>query len=215
MAIAYDAAQGRNNGTGTSATLVVAGLTGSNRLLVVSVLAEATGTTVSAIDFAGVAMTQLATTVDTDDGAQMFNVWYLANPATSGTITATLSGSTNWNIFADSYTGVDQTTPFANGATGGSTPSFIDASPVSITVASNLDGSWHFVATKEDSASAPVAIAVGGVNREFYPGTGTITQQQFDSGIGIASGSNSTITLTYTGGGQKMGWFSQEYFKII
>jgi hypothetical protein len=206
MAIAHAGSHGRNSGSSTTPSLVIAsGVGGTNGYLEVSLLAEASGTTVSSITYAGNAMTQVGGYLSTGDGAQSFSVWRLLNPASSGTVSVTISGSTPWQIWADSYTGVDQTTPTANVASGGAA-GVITTSPTSIQVVSEANGSWHLASVKEDSAGVALSASSGGVMREVGPG-GT-DDAHFDSNGTVANTVTSTIVVAWTGGGQKLGYIT-------
>jgi hypothetical protein len=208
-AISHSTSHGINSGSGTSVSLASVAPTGSDRLLVCSIVAGANGTTVSTgPSFGGSNFTQLGSYVDIDDGGQSFSVWYLISPTTSsGSVTATLSASTEWQIWCDSYTGVNQTSPFANVTTGGHTPSYITTTPTNVTRTSNTNGSWHFTSAQEASGATALTISSGGIRREGGLGT-TVTLAHFDSNTSINNGNDNTMTLNWTGGGQHMGYIT-------
>lgn len=104
--------------------------TGSDLLLVVLIPRYRTGgSTITAVSYNGVALTQAAASANDGQDDQV-DIWYLKNPATGAhTVALTCSGITG-RIGATSFTGVDQTTPVGTGVTntGNSTTPTVDAS---------------------------------------------------------------------------------------
>lgn len=209
-AIAFDASQGKANGAGTSITLTNVAPSGTDRLLMCSIDADANGVTFSDVAFGGSNFTQLGPYIDTDDGYQVHSTWYLVNPTTSsGSVTATISGSANWIIGCQSYTGVLQ-----SGATFGTPVSnfggpYNVGSPVDITRTSTSTGSWMYASIKQDSAGADMTISAGGSRRQvFNIGAGNATHAMFDSNAGIDNGIGNIMTINWTGGGQALGYIA-------
>jgi len=111
MAIAHN--------TTTSANTFASSLTyahttsGSDKLLIVSVLLKSGTVTVSNITHNGNSLTLLTSIGDV---AFTLYVYYMVNPDTTGNVVVTLSASTAVTSIANSYTGVHQTTPLGAAA---------------------------------------------------------------------------------------------------
>jgi parallel beta-helix repeat protein len=115
---------GGNQGSGTGTSIVATVTSQANRILIVAVsnYGGCGGTsTVTGVTYGGVAMTQVPTVSPQTivNGCQNVSVsyWYLVNPASSGTVSATTSPapSSTAIAYADFYN-VDTTTPFVNTA---------------------------------------------------------------------------------------------------
>lgn len=191
MAIAFDASSTRGSSwdIGASGPSWTHTCTGSNRLLVVAVGMYGTSRTVTGITYNGVALTQLSRVTQTLEASnQSLDIWYLVAPATgANTLTVSLSGSADYFVgFVQSYTGVNQSTPFGtpNTTSSGSSTS---GSPA-CTVTSAYSNSWLVGAGYSRAAT-------------LSAGAGT-TVRQAASGLG-AGDSNGTISgtagLAYTG----------------
>ncbi len=108
MAIAFDAQSTKYVDSGTGMTWNHT-CTGANRILLVGIF-RASASRISAITYAGEAMTNLVT-IDTN--SVYLSVWYIVNPA-SGTnaISVTFNGTYTYVIGGGvSYTGVNQADP--------------------------------------------------------------------------------------------------------
>lgn len=106
MAIAFDAASGFTNNTGTDHTLAHT-CTGSNRLLIAAVRNGGTTDTLTGVTYAGTAMTLIAKKLLTSN--QFSYLFYLIAPATgTNNIVASFSGSEGTQLSGSSYTGVKQ-----------------------------------------------------------------------------------------------------------
>lgn len=107
---------GDNSGSGAD-TIDLTGIapSGSNRLLCVGVaISDASVSTIDSVTQGATSLTELNN--QTFGTYYRMGVWYLANPATSGTITADFGASQNEiYIAAMSFSGVDQTTPIDTG----------------------------------------------------------------------------------------------------
>ncbi len=200
FAIAYDAGQGRATGTSTSPALASVAPTGSDRLLCTHLNFGAT--TVSTVPtFGGSASTIIATNQNTSDGVPNLSTYRLVAPSTSsGSITATLAASIYWVLLAQTYTGIDQTTPTAvetgsEGALG---------TALSISATSDANGSWHFISAKQDSAGTGFTAGANTTARQ--QGAAAITNGMFDSNATVANTVSHTNVINWTGGGQKIAY---------
>jgi len=180
VAIALDV---KTSATGSGATLSWSHTcTGSNLALVVDVGSYdgASGNRVSTVTYNGVALTRLAEVT----GAAFDNssLWGLKNPATgANTITVTFVGTVGSAIGGgQSFTGVDQTTPFgtgvtASGASGEPTVDVTGTTTGNIVVDSWAEGAGTIL-TETGTLHHALAIAgeSGGSQRKASSG-GTIT----------------------------------------
>lgn len=203
-AISFDAEQGKANGAGTTVTL--SGITVTGDILVCMLLAEANGTTVSAMTYSGEAMTQLGTYVDIDDASQSHSVWYLTDPSptASQSVSATITASTSWQIGCQSYDGVDQDTPFGTATTGGGAL----ADPLTIQRTSTLDGSWMLSSVQSGSGASATTIDSGGIARQETTPSGTEVSLMFDSNTTVANTVTHDMVINWAGGGQKLGYIA-------
>ena|SRR3990167_984727 len=117
MAIAVDATSQGEIASGTSLT-VAHTCTGSNRALYVAVTAFFSPPPTVTATYAGVAMTQKASTLFGSGDAERITLLELVAPATgANNIVVTASGTAEIVLAALSLTGVDQTTPSGVGTT--------------------------------------------------------------------------------------------------
>ena len=200
FAIAFEEAEGVNSGTSTSPSLANVEGSGSDRWLAVHLNFGAAS--VSAVPaFGGSNTTIINVNQNTSDGTPNLSTYRLIAPSTSsGSITATLSGSVFWLMMATTYTGVDQTTSTADedgsqGALG---------TPLTVQNTSDLNGSWQFVSAKEDSAATSFTLDSPAQLRQGEDGAPTNILG--DGATEINSASNGSITLNWTGGGQRIGY---------
>jgi len=175
-------------------------ITTTGDLLVCTLLAEANGTTASDVEFDSAPMTQLGTTVDIDDGSQHQSVWYIIPSTTSGSFTATLSGSTPWAVGCVSYLGVDQTTPFDTSSQG----SGVLGTPLDVERTSTQDGSWHFVSLNSGSTGTSVS-SPASLRQAITSGT---CCYMADSNASVANTVLSTIEVVWVGGAQRIGYIT-------
>ena len=127
-AVAVDASSSaKKNPVGTLSWTHTVGA-GSNRLLIVGVVSDGTTSLPSSVTWNGTALTligtvQKATFGDSDKNAKL-SVWYQLAPAFgTHTIAVTLASGSAMVAGATSFTGVDQTTPYAGFTTATGTSS--------------------------------------------------------------------------------------------
>lgn len=188
----------------TSSTPTISSIThgGSNRLSTTNLNWGNSRTLTGAPTFGGSGYTQVSSTVDTSDGNPLIAGHRLVAPSTSsGSCTATLSGSSFHRFLLVSYTGVDQTTPTANETNN--TGAVAPGSPVDYSRTSNKNGSRMWLIAKSDSGGAEVAISAGGTRR-LGVGSPNINCM-FDSNADVADTVSHTMTITHAGGAQRLG----------
>ena len=111
MAVAFDATS--NSGYQTAASYNWSHTcSGSNRILIVGVsMLSVVGSSVSSITYNGVALTKIRSDASVS-GAVRTELWRLVNPATgANTVAVTLSAALDSISGAQSFTGVNQTSP--------------------------------------------------------------------------------------------------------
>jgi hypothetical protein len=166
--------------------------TGANRLLVVGVAIRNANNVVSAVSYAGKALTFLQAR-NNHDAAVRVEQWYLiAPPSGSGNVTVTLSGSAKVVGGAVSFTGANQVAPFRGLAVNGSTDT----------------GTNDPTVTDSSGASELVVSAVatdGNAGKTLTPMTGQSQAWNLYYGTagGDVAGGGSTATGT---AGLTMGW---------
>ena len=193
-AIGFDQSEGNQNVNLTNVNLsVTVTSTQSNLLLVFKVFGEkSTALNVSGITYNGVALTKLYATTTPTTNSSTWQIWYLVNPAT-GTHNSTTTFSTtasSYGICAESYYGVNQTTPFdtSNGA-------YVNATTtVSTTLTTTLANEWitSFAGDNGPAGSGIVNPA---------PGSGDTSSCSFNTGglhFGAAYRSIPTAQTTST-----------------
>lgn len=117
MAIAFDTAT-VDNASGTSLTFSHT-CTGSNRFLIIGVFSDGAsgGDVVSGVTYAGVALTR-ANTQNSAAGGNRLYTYYLVAPATgANNVVISTSSSVSISGFAQSYTGVAQSSPIDDSET--------------------------------------------------------------------------------------------------
>lgn len=135
MAIAIDTTSNAQEASGATSKTFSHTCSGSNRVLVVSVIASATG------DPSGVTYNSVALTKAVSSNTP-FNtsIWYLANPATgANNIVVSFGSSTKFGVGAISLTGCNTDSPL--GITGSSEESFGDTRAI-VTVTSQKNNSY-------------------------------------------------------------------------
>lgn len=172
MAIAF----GGISSVSTSQTPTSVAVSGSDTLGLVYVMGETGSDAITAVTWNGVSMSKIAA-VQTP-GDRFTSVWWIANPASSTTISFT--GGTFWRSFSFYYTGAQQTGQVDSSNTGTSTNSTV-ISVATTVVASNC---WLVMCQKDN---------IGG---ETYTASGSLSSIRANSdagGIAIAD-SNTTVT---------------------
>ena len=198
FAIAFDQALGQSTSVGVGTNSITSlSVSGTDRYMTHGTSIELTTNTVSSVvydDGAGggpQSFTQIGNFVDVTSGNFRNYIHRLVAPTvgTGRRLIMTISGTSNTNMGAVHYTGVDQTTPTAD-STDGVDPS----SGAAITNTSNLDGSWQ--------AGMIWAIFInslsGGVNRQDIQNAADIGYL-LDSNATVSSGNTNTFTYTWTG----------------
>lgn len=168
---------------------------GSNRFLVVSAAIKGDTERVTAITYAGQALTFVGTSVDPTKKARV-EVWRLIAPSTgTNSVSVIFNGSSSVVVAAISFANVDQTTPIAASqfATGNATLT------ASATLASATDQIF-LAAIAADEAAKTVTAGSGQTSRwNMLNATNVI-------GAGsIRTGSASSTTMSYALGDNK-GW---------
>lgn len=158
MAIAYDTSANTTSSFNGNTTFSHT-CTGSDLILIVSVILSNNARSVSSMTYNSVAMTQAATFT----GNGKVDVWYLINPAT-GAHTVAVNTNTTGAEFCTaesiSLTGVDQTSPI--GATGtGTSPS---AAAISASVTTTRINSF-IVDSAYSSSASTASLTANGVNQ--------------------------------------------------
>ncbi len=156
MAIAFDAAAFPSDASGASSATFSQTCTGSNRALAVGAYINDLTDTISGVTYNGVAMTQITAGSPNIPGgggrtARSY-LFYLAAPATGANnvvVTATGTISSGFQCMAESYTGVDQTTPQNTSAQ----TSALVASTVTVTPTTTVDDCWAVSFVRNDAGS--------------------------------------------------------------
>ena len=194
-AIAFDAASGAataNAGASTLSFSHTVGAAGTNRIMIVGVSLETTGTTqVNGVTYNGVGLTRIGFR---ELGLIRAEMWQLLAPATgTHTVTVTTAASVRFAAGAESFTGVDQTTPHGTfqSASGNGVTS-------SLTVIGGSTGELVVdVLGRDDPSNASVA---------------TGQTQRWNQKTNRASGASSTkpgatsVTMTWTVTGGANDW---------
>lgn len=107
---------------------------GSDKILVVGVHVRSATVTISSVTHNGNALT-LVPASNVVANAQTLALYYMVAPDVSGNVVVTLSSGTNVIAIANSYTGVDQSTPLGTAQTD----SKLSGSTTSITLSSASD----------------------------------------------------------------------------
>lgn len=194
--VAFQAAHGVQNGTGTSAVLPNVTIAGTARLLLCVVSVEPFNSPVAPTAFVlddgtgngAQAMSQLGTAYSAPSDGVKWVTYHLVAP-TVGTrrVVATLSASVNWTIACVSYSGVDQVSPFGIATTSANT-----AGAAALTVTSNAAGSlpWAHLF----SSNAGFAAGAGVTSRQA---TGINLSAMVDGDVRVGSGLQHTFNWTY------------------
>lgn len=182
MAIAFDAATGRNTVTGTTLTFSHTVGSGTDRILIVGGLVANTTEFITGITYNGVAMTQGIKKQNTSGDNSWIYLYYLVNPASGAhNVVVSTSSSVSMAFTASSYTGAKQTgQPDATGVYTGAT----ESGDRTVSITTVTDQCW-LVATHTSSTAQPVSI-VNGVNRSATINDGDI----IDSNGGVSIGAN-------------------------
>lgn len=115
--VAYQETQtGATTGAGTVVSAVLTG--GSGQLYVACISRNSATGTITSVT--GLGLTWSASVVNVTNGGRRLDVWWAYGTATAGTVTATMSVSTNAHIAVSRYIGADPTTPIedSDSATG-------------------------------------------------------------------------------------------------
>lgn len=146
----------------------VSGTTSHNNngdFLVVAV--NSTTNDVSAMTYAGVAMTQLDSAYLTSWSSRYHSIWYLANPA-SGTNNVVTTGGTAWQFNIFSASGVDQENPI----TGTTTTTNQTSSNPTVNVTTTIDDAYVVVIGQINdttvSAGTDTTKMIDGTAGSFY-----------------------------------------------
>lgn len=196
MAIAYDASS-KSSASATSVTFAHT-CTGSDRLLMVNAY-WAGSATVSSITYNGVAMTNVVSPLDTG-GGERHGMFYLVAPATgANNVVLTLSGSTDIEVSAVSYTGVHQSSPIdaTRTETGLET-----GTSYSEAITSVVDNCWAVWSTREYGGGVVSAGANTALRQQSLVYYGLLLA---DSNASITPAGSRTMELTK---GVSGNWFS-------
>src|SRR5262245_38978862 len=170
LAITQDAVSSASAAAANSLTFAHTVGSGSNRLLLVEVVINKGGTTVSSVTYGGTALTKVGSAVNAMIHTEL---WYLRAPATAtaNVVVPASGGNPEITAGATSFFGVDQTTPLGTAVTANG-----KANPpsASVTVA---------------SAAGELVIAVAGVHQgtSYTTGGGQSELWQLATGTGGAS----------------------------
>lgn len=191
MAIAYDSQSHSVVNPGSSLTFSHT-CTGSNLLLVVSVIQNSGSDTVTGVTYNSVSMTRVDIA---DTTGAPFYLYYLNAPAT-GTHNVVVSSSTGANLLAAtsvSYTGCDQTSSVINAHGVQTTPRPATSGAVSLT--SSVDNCWMVAGYSANINSTYVA----GANTTLRTATGQEYIGICDSNAVISPAGALTLNTTWTG----------------
>lgn len=159
--------------------------TGNNRFLAVDVALLSVGQTVTGITYNGVAMTLIGAQTTVSSVGRVES-WGLANPASgTNTIEVTLSGSIASAGCAVSYSGVQQTSPYANFNSAQATN--VGAADATVNVTTAETGSWVHGALATDDGN----VTAEQTARNEVNGAGGSGADQ-DSNGPVAAGSTET-----------------------
>ena len=150
MAVARDAQQGYQQTSLASSKTVSHTCTGSDRLLLVTVMLEVNSRSVSGITYNGVALTKLGDVTFSPGPDMRGEIWYLVAPATgaNNVVISIAGGTATFSGGIHSFTGVDQTTPtgaFASNSGTSTAPSLGIASTSGDLVVDALQEGWGSV----------------------------------------------------------------------
>jgi hypothetical protein len=189
MAIAFDANSQAQGGNPSSSFSWSHTCTGSNLMLVVSVMSN-TAADPTGITYNGVAMTKGKTGTDANRNC---SIWYLANPATgANTVAVTWAGSTAYPAgSATSYTGCDTTigaNTASNTATSGTT--------FSVALTTTVSNSFVCVSGVDNNGTLVSASSGSNVrNTQSVPdGTG-LGQFMFDQSFAVVQSNTTQVTI--------------------
>lgn len=182
MAVAYDNSSNSGSLTGSSTSFSHT-TSGSGRLLLVGVYQQSGS--VSSITYNGVALTSLATT--SLFGAIRMTVYYLLAPASgSNTVAVTLSGSTNFGVIAESFTGAGGVgTAVTSTSLSGTTRS------VSVTTAYSNSIVADFIGVNADTA---ITVGSGQTQRQGFT---VVSSDTFRASTEV-DGTPSSVTMDWT-----------------
>lgn len=174
MAIAF----GAISTVSTSQTPTSVAVSGSDTIGIVYVSNNTPSAATTAVTWNGVSMTQIGSALQIPGGSAYLTVWWVANPASSSTISFT--GGTAWRSFSMYYTGAKQTGQPDSSNTGTSSSS--NTISVSTTVvASNC---WLWMCMRDNGS--------GGVS--FTPSNDITTMRaNADAGDLAIGDSNGTV----------------------
>lgn len=173
MAIAF----GAISSVSTSQTPTSVAVSGSDTVGFVYVVGESASDQITAVTWNSVSMTKIAAAQTPTD--RYSSVWWVANPASSTTISFT--GGTYWRSFSFYYTGASQTGQPDSSNTGTSSSS--TALTIATTVVSS--DSWYVMCQKDST---------GGLT---YTGSGVLSSMRANADAGgiAISDSNGTVGL--------------------
>ncbi|HRP90064.1 MAG TPA: Ig-like domain-containing protein [Edaphocola sp.] len=168
---------------------------GSNQLMVVSVVVNSSSVNVTGASFGAASLTQKS--VITNSSGVRIYVFYLANPtAGSQSVTVNFSGSTRSIVMATTFSGVDYNNPFGSDASINSWKG-----NVSLTVPSTVTGQLVYLLAGFNS------------NGNFTHGNGQVeltnNKQISISGVTSvkpAAVSNTAVNTNFSGSGYKVGY---------
>ncbi len=201
MSIGFD--QGFTaSGTSTSPAVASVAPAGANRWMGTH-LNFGAGTSVSAVPaFGGSNHTIISSEVNTADGNPFLDLYRLIAPTTSsGSVTATLANSVFWTMIVTTYTGIDQTTSTA--AENKNASPWTDGTPKTYSATSDLNGSWIFLAAKQDSAGTSFTVDSPSQLRKGEDASPI--NMIADGATDVNSASSGNIVVNWTGGAQRIG----------
>lgn len=188
FAIATDAGSDHFTASGTTDTSAHT-CTGSDRALLVTIFKFGGADSVTGVTYNSTAQTRLGAV--SSDASGYTYVYGKEAPSTgANNIVSTSSSSVQWFVTAESYTGVDQTTPFPQQNSGSSSASSFTAS-----VTTTVNNSWLYLGGRSPSKS-PTA-GTDTVVRRTNAGSGDAAWI-LDSNAARATGSNS-LAWSYAG----------------
>jgi len=191
MAIAYDNYLGyQSPGTPSSVTQSFT-TSGSNRALLVGIHIEDVSDTISGVTYAGVSMTEvpIGNTSFAGGGGRTERIYlyYLAAPASGANdIVASATGtiSNAFDLYAISYTGVNQTTPVDDSEKNSTTGTTVSPSPAPT---STVSGDWAVSFVRSNAGSI--------TNGTNYTGRGADTSIEMgDSNASVGGAGSITVS---------------------
>lgn len=201
--VAFQAAHGVANGTGTSVNLPSVAIVGANRLLLCVIGVEpynsAVVTTSISLDDGAGGTAQVLSPLGTaynapSDGAKWTTHYVVAPTVGTRRLVATLSGSSTWTVACVSYVGADQASPFGIAANASNS-----IGAAALTVSSNAAGSlpWAHIFSSNTGFAAG-----GGVTTR--QATGIDLSAMVDGAVRVPFAVPHTFNWNYSGqfGGQ-------------